>query len=80
MASDVNWRLWFVGKYVAHRFSRAPRAVIVVMSIPLEGERSTVVAGERLEIPYRLPTLSEQREAAMPEIVEPHWGKSRPLE
>ena len=49
------------------------------MSVPLERERSAMVACER-EIPYRFPALGEQGEATMPEIMKPYRGETYPLE
>ena len=49
------------------------------MGIPLERERCGVVYGEGLEIPDRLAALGEEREACVPQVVEPDRGEARLL-
>lgn len=72
--------LGLVGEDLAHRVGGAFGRCIVVMSVPLEGESGGGVPGEGLEIPYGLTTLSEERQAAMPEVVKSDRGKARPFE
>ena len=51
-----------------------------MVSVALEGERCGSVPGEGLEVPYGLAVLSEERQAAMPEVVESDGGEARPFE
>ena len=50
------------------------------MSVSLEGERVGGVPGEGLEVPYGLAALSEERQAAMPEVVEADGGEASLLQ
>ena len=51
-----------------------------MVGVTLQGERSGGVSGEGLEVPYRLAMLSEERQAAMPEVMEADGGEARPLQ
>ena len=46
----------------------------------MQGERSGGVPGESLEIPYGLTALSEERQAAMPEVMESDGREASSLE
>ena len=48
------------------------------MSVSLEGEGGGGVAGEGLEVADGLAVLGEERQAAMPEVVEADRGEARP--
>ncbi len=51
-----------------------------MVGVALKRERGGGVSGERLQVPYRLAALGKQGQAAMPEIVEPDGGETRPHE
>lgn len=47
-----------------------------MVGVPLEGEGRCGVAREGLEVADGFPTLGEEGEAAMPEVVEPDAGEA----
>ncbi len=47
-----------------------------MVGVSLERERRRGMAGEGLEVPYGLAALGKQRQAAVPEVVEPDGGKA----
>src|SRR5215217_1463136 len=79
-ASNGCRALGFVGEDVAHRLGGAPRRGVVVVGVSLESERRAGVPGEGLEVPNWFAALGEERQAAMPEVVESDGGEARSLQ
>jgi hypothetical protein len=75
-----EYRSGYVREYLTHRISGASRRCVIVVSVTLQGERCGGVPGEGLEIPYGLAALSEERQAAVPEVVEADGGEASPLQ
>lgn len=70
----------FVWKDIAHSVGGASRRSVVMVGVALQGERGGSVSGECLQVSDGLTTLGEQRQATMPEIVEPDSWETGALE
>lgn len=57
------------GEYVSHSFGDPAVRRFVMVGVPLEGECSGGMSGERLQVSDGLAALGEQGQAAMPEVV-----------
>ncbi len=77
---NLGCLLGFIGEDIAHHIGGTPSRHVVVVGIPLEGERGGGVSGEGLEIAYGLAALGKEGEAAMPKVMEADRGEARPLE
>ncbi len=72
--------LGLVGEYVAHRVGGALGGCVVVVGVPLQGKGGGGVAGEGLEVSDGLAALGQQRQAAVPKVVEADGGEACPLQ